>query len=81
MKKKFLYGALAIVLVALNVFVFSTASSKAAVAASSSDPYQSMTYCKSSLVLACTSSPTAWRCRVRCGHLHRPTTPGPREAD
>ena len=81
MKKKFLYGALAIMLVALNVFVFSTASSKAAVAASGSDPYQSMAYCKSSLVLACTSSPTAWHCRVRCSIPNRPKDPGSRGAE
>ena len=80
MKKKFLYGALAVVLVALNVLAFSTVSSNAAIA-NSAGPYQDMAYCSAfRLNMACSSSPTAWGCSKHCGKPVRPVAPGGREA-
>ena len=79
MKKKFLYGALAVVLVALNVLAFSTVPSKAAIA-NSAGPYQDMAYCSAfRLKMACSTSPTAWSCTNHCGKPTNLTAPGGRQ--
>lgn len=79
MKKKLLYGALAAVLVAVNVLAFSTFKASAKVIYVG--PYQSMAYCSEwQLKMYCTTSPTAWSCSNHCGSPVRPVAPGPRQA-
>ena len=77
MKKKCLYGALAAVLVAVNVLAFSTFKASAKVIYVG--PYQTIAYCSEwTMKKSCTSSPTAWSCSSHCGSPVRPVAPGPR---
>ena len=78
MKKKFLYGALAAVLVAVNVLAFSTFKASAKVIYVG--PYQTIAYCSEwTMKKSCTSSPTAWSCTNHCGKPTNLTAPGGRQ--
>ncbi|MBP5626305.1 MAG: hypothetical protein J6W98_05235 [Bacteroidales bacterium] len=68
MKKKFLYGAIAIALVALNAFAF---TSHALIPEPGPDnikfnPYQTMSYCKDQLYYSCTKKITKIKCWRAC---------------
>ena len=69
MKKKILYGAIAVALVALNALAF---SSRAIVPTPGPgnikfNPYQTMSYCTNhALRHSCTAKPTSIRCQIAC---------------